>query len=324
MKELEQSKMIYENIEIPAELDMIVKNAIAAAEEKRKQKKSDSEERITLQEEKRNKNNKRKIHTFICHTMTTAAAIIIAFGIGLNSSESFAMEMEHHPILGPLARVLTVRSYHGFDEEKGIQKDIEVPQIELGELKQAAGGAVGSANIDIQKIVDTHLLQAEKDFISYQNEFFENGGTKEEWAERSIDLDVDYEITFQDENRLSLVLYYYEASVYAYEKAYYYNIDLKKNEKLTLKDILGDQYAEIADEQIVSQMKERMSQDENAYYWGIEGEEEEGIEGFQGVDENTTFYLNLEGNPIITFPEYEVAPGYMGIQEFEITIKGQK
>ena len=33
MKELEQSKMIYENIEIPAELDMIVKNAIAEAEE---------------------------------------------------------------------------------------------------------------------------------------------------------------------------------------------------------------------------------------------------------------------------------------------------
>ena len=56
MKELEQSKMIYENIEIPAELDMVVKNAIAAAEEKRKREKSASGEMVNLQEEKRNKN----------------------------------------------------------------------------------------------------------------------------------------------------------------------------------------------------------------------------------------------------------------------------
>lgn len=321
MKELEQSKMIYENIEIPAELDMVVKNAIAAAEEKRKREKSASGEMVNLQEEKRNKNNRKKIYTFVRYTMTTAAAIVIAFGIGLNSSESFAMEMESHPFLGPIAKVLTIRSYHGFDEAKGIEKDIEVPQIELGELGQAAGGAVESINVDIQRIVDNHLLQAEKDFATYQKDFLENGGSEEELAQRTMDLDVEYEVTYQDENKLSLVLYYYEASTSAYEKAYYYNVNLKDNQEISLQDLLGEGYASLVNEQIITQMKARMEADESVYYWGVYGKEEEGIEGFTGVDENTTFYLNAKGNPVITFPEYEVAPGYMGIQEFEITIK---
>ena len=173
MKEFEKSKEIYEQIEIPKELNDVVKNAIAAAEEKRKQTEvvSFEKEKTVVKEKK-----KTKITTIIRYTMTTAAAMFLALCIGLNSSEAFAMEMASHPVWGALARVLTVRSYHGFDKEKGIQKDIEVPQIELGELGQAAGGSVGEVNIDIQRIVDTHLIQAERDFKEYKEVFLENGG----------------------------------------------------------------------------------------------------------------------------------------------------
>ncbi len=31
------------------------------------------------------------------------------------------------------------------------------------------------------------------------------------------------------------------------------------------------------------------------------------------------FYLNEKGNVVVVYPKYEIAPGYMGIQEFEIT-----
>ena len=40
--------------------------------------------------------------------------------------------------------------------------------------------------------------------------------------------------------------------------------------------------------------------------------------GFDGVDEETKFYLNEQGNPVVCFAKYEVGPGYMGVQEFEI------
>lgn len=40
--------------------------------------------------------------------------------------------------------------------------------------------------------------------------------------------------------------------------------------------------------------------------------------GFTTVDENTKFYLNEKGKPVICFAKYEIAPGFMGDQEFVI------
>lgn len=316
MKDFEKSKEIYDKIEIPKELEDIVKNAIAASEEKRKQA-----EVVSLSGIKNKEKKKIKITTIVRYGMTTAAAMFLALCIGLNSSEALAMEMGSHPVWGALARVLTIRSYHGFDEEKGIQKDIEVPQIEVGEPGQVAEGSIGQANIDIQRIVDTHLVQAEADFEEYKKIFLENGGSEEEWAGRTMDLDVSYEIKHQDETTLSLVLHYSEVSAFAYEKAYYYNINLENNKELTLEDLLGSDYVSIANEQILAQMKQRMEEDENLYYWGVLAEEENDIEGFTTVDNETDFYINSQGNPVVTFEEYLVAPGYMGIQEFEIVKK---
>lgn len=39
---------------------------------------------------------------------------------------------------------------------------------------------------------------------------------------------------------------------------------------------------------------------------------------FQNVDENTGFYLNEEGKTVVCFGKYEIAPGFMGAQEFVI------
>ena len=316
MKDIEKSKMIYDNIEIPKELNLVVQKAIAEAEEKRQKQTviSFGEEKAETQEKRKTKKGLRKAFHY---SMTTAAAMFLALVVGLNSNEAFAMEMAAHPVWGGLARVLTVRSYHGFDQVKGIQKDIEVPQIELGDLGQAAGGAVGQANVDIQRIVDSHLVQAERDFEEYKKSFLENGGSEEEWDGRTMDLDVSYDIKYQQEGILSLVLSYSEASASAYEKAYYYNINLANNEQLTLEDFLGENYVTIANGQIKAAMKERMAE-EGAYYWGMGEEDDSEMEGFTTVDKNTRFYVNQAGNPVVTFEEYQVAPGYMGIQEFEI------
>ena len=41
--------------------------------------------------------------------------------------------------------------------------------------------------------------------------------------------------------------------------------------------------------------------------------------GFQGIKPDQSFFINDRGNPVIVFEKYEIAPGSMGIQEFEIT-----
>ena len=103
----------------------------------------------------------------------------------------------------------------------------------------------------------------------------------------------------------------------AMEVRYYCKIDEAQDRERTLEDLLGEDYVNIANESIRRQMNERAAADENLVYWGVT-ETESSIDGFVTVDENTDFYINEKGNPIVCFAEYEVGPGFMGIQEFEI------
>ena len=68
-------------------------------------------------------------------------------------------------------------------------------------------------------------------------------------------------------------------------------------------------------EDIKKQMREKMAEDENLYYW-VDDEITE--LNFQKIKEDQNFYLNEDGQIVICFDEYEVAPGYMGLVQFTI------
>ena len=63
-------------------------------------------------------------------------------------------------------------------------------------------------------------------------------------------------------------------------------------------------------ESILYQIEERKENGE--VFWTPE----EG--GFAGISEQTQFYINEMGNPVIVFDKYEIAPGADGQIEFEI------
>ena len=81
---------------------------------------------------------------------------------------------------------------------------------------------------------------------------------------------------------------------------------MKKGTLATLADVLGENYKQIADDAIRSQMEERKA--DGAVYF----------DDFEGINEDTPFYINESGNPEIVFEAYEIAPGSEGQQEFEI------
>ena len=65
-------------------------------------------------------------------------------------------------------------------------------------------------------------------------------------------------------------------------------------------------------------MIKRHEADDMMFYW-VEGVEEEGlVDLFEKISKEQSFYINSEGKLVISFDKYEVAPGYMGIQEFVI------
>lgn len=128
-----------------------------------------------------------------------------------------------------------------------------------------------------------------------------------------------FETKYQQNDILSFVITTTESQASTSVKKYYYNIDLKTGQSLTLQGLLGNDYEKIVNASIHNQIKQRMSTDENQIFFGFsEDDKEMGIEGFTGITNNQSFFINEKGNVVITFPQFEIAPGYMGIPEFEI------
>ena len=308
----EDGKNIYDSIDIPDRLSETVKQAIASQSRQER-----------LERYRREKKKAAKVR-FFRYTAAAAAALMACMTVGVNSSEAFAREMGELPVIGALARVLTVRSWHGTDGDYEI--DLEVPRIEAEAAQEAQTQPVQDftekINEEIEKIVDAYMEEARAEFQEYKKAFFETGGTQEEWNDRKMDITVDYTVKYQKDNLLSLELVTAKGWVAASQERHYYNLDLDREQALTLEDILGEDYVRICNESIDAQIREQVRTDEMKSYFGYgpdgEQDDEMGIEGFTTVSKDTKFYLNEEGNPVIVFDEYEIAPGYMGMPEFEI------
>lgn len=76
---------------------------------------------------------------------------------------------------------------------------------------------------------------------------------------------------------------------------------------------MGEDYKKIVDEEVNKQIRERMEKnEENIYFTAEEG-------GFYGIEnEYQDFYIDENKKATVVFQKYEIAPGYMGIQNFEI------
>lgn len=291
MKRMEKAKQKYEEIFIPDELS----------------------ERVMLEVEKAGKGYNRKstkirrdlfMKKGAAAVMAAAAAAIILFTIGVNTNEAFAKEVSDIPVLGSMARILTFRSYETQTEDLKISVDI--PSIEL--ISEELNGLEKDVNEEIYEFCTQYADEAVKKAEEYRKAFLDTGGTEEEWAEHNITIKVWYEVKSQTEEYLSLVIMGADNWSSANSEARYYNFDMKAGKWITLKDILGDDSMQSAEQDIRNQIKQR--------------EEETGMDYFddewKGLDENTKFYMNNIGNPVIVFERYEIAPGAVGQQEFEI------
>ena len=322
MREPENGKRTFEQIEIPEELKETVERAVHSVDKK----KSAARYR------------QRRLVRAARNIGVAAAAVLLCMTVGVNTNEVLAKELGQLPVIGSLVRVLTITSYHEEDGDHDIT--VNVPEIEVEETGTAGTGEVPqteeasgmsdadieeAVNAQIQKIVDDHVAQAKEKFAEYKDAFFATGGTEEEWGGRTMDINVDYEVKYQEGSVVSLVLSTFEGWVAAQELRYYYNIDVAQNRELTLKDLLGEDYVNIANESIRRQMNERAAADENLVYWGVTVTQCS-TDGSVTGDDNSDFYINEKGNPVVCFGEYEVGPGFMGIQEFEIekNVAGQE
>lgn len=295
MGKLDEMKERYDQTDIPEELNVRIRQEIEMSRNK--------------QAEKRGKGRSRRIKVIIRSMEAVAATACILFTAALNTSSVFAKEAGQLPVIGGLARVLTFRSYE--TEKDDIAVSVEIPTIEM--IAEDTGIAVDEINQEILARCEQYADEALRRAEEYRTAFLETGGTQEEWAQHDIKITVDYEIKQQNGDYLSFVVRGTENWTTAYSESNYYNLDLRTGKMVTLKDMLGADYVEVANESIRKQIAERQKAGE-VFFTAEEG-------GFAGISENAKFYINQNNRPVIVFEKYEIAPGSSGEIEFEITLE---
>ena len=294
MNVLERAKQRYNEIPIPDELSGRIQLEVRLAKER--QAEAEKREKVKLP--------KRPIpFRRLQKSAAAAAAVLLIFAGALNTNMAFAKSAEELPVIGVLARVLTFRSYE--EKTDDLEISVEIPSIDM--IAEDLKGAEQPVNEEILRLCEQYAAEAEKRAIEYRDAFFATGGTEEEWKAHNIQIRVWYEVKAQSDKYLSLAVMGTENWTNAYSRTKYYNIDLQSGSLVSLSDILGENYKQKADQEISRQIRER--QKAGGVYF----------DGFEGISEDTQFYLNESGEPVIVFEPYEIAPGSEGRQEFVIS-----
>ena len=258
--------------------------------------------------------------------MAAAAGFALAFVILPNTSGTVAYAMSKIPVLGGLVEVVTFRDYQ-YEDDRNVA-DVKVPELEMA-LQEDETEQFVTKDLAGEALMEEESLQAKEDALEKSMDeinleiqaitepFVEEFKANLENEQGYQDLIIKSEVVNTTDEYFTLKLICYTAGASGAEWNYYYTIDLATGERMQLKHIFADgaDYITPISENIISQMREKMAEDEMNMYW-LDDEIEE--LNFKSIKEDQAFYMNESGNVVISFNEGDVAPMYMGVVEFVI------
>ena len=266
----------YENIEIPDELEFLVRTTIKEQEKKMKRK------------------------NIINKSVIAAAVAGVVFVGSINLSSEISYALSEVPVLGSIVRVLTFKTFELKDNNFDAQ--LTTPAIEGLDSKLEA------------MLNEKYLDENQKLYDDFMKEIDEL--KKADMEEAHMGIASGYEVKTDTDKLLVIGRYVVNTAGSSSTTIKYDTIDKQNKILITLPSLFKDEaYIEIISENIKTQMKEQMK-DENNVYW-LE-DEMMGDENFSKIDKNQSFYITKDNQLVIAFDKYEVAPGYMGNPEFII------
>lgn len=273
-RRLAELKKKYEETPIPEELDAVVMNAVRS----------------------------RKLRALrIRRLVAAAAAVILGFGLSVNISPAFAQAVYDLPVIGGLARVITLRQYR-FETEK-YRADIVVPGIESSQAAELAD------RLNAKYLAEGRELYAK--FMAEMEEMKQAG-------DGHLSVSSGYIVKTDNEQILSVGRWVVTAMGSASNEIKYDTIDKQNQLLITLPMLFkDDDYIEIISENIKAQMREQMAAGEGMIYWLPETVDDL-TWAFDAIAPDQAFYITDDGKLVISFDEAVVAPAYMGIVEFTI------
>lgn len=279
VRSMDELKREYASIPIPAELDQVVQSALQAGRA----------------------GSRTRSRTRARWAWATGAAAALVFVAGLNTSPAFARSMSDVPVIGSLVNVLTIREYKA--ENGNFQADIQVPEI----------GNLGDSSL--QNSLNRKYL--DEGNALYDKFMAEMEALKAVSGDGHFRVDSGVVIKTETDQLLSVGRYVEETAASSATSMKYDTVDKKNHILLTLPSLFKDDgYIEAISENIRTQMKRQMAEDPNKMYWAEPSEDMP--DAFDKIEKDQNFYINSSNQLVISFDEYEVAPGYMGVVEFTI------
>ena len=281
MSKLNDAKDAYDSIVIPDELENTVHRAVRCGRRRADQPR----------------------HLIWRYAVCVAASICVVFIVSLNALPVFAQEMYDIPVLGGVARIFTLGRFENADEASYVR-------VEIPALSDTGNDALEQRiNYEVALKIDEVVSEAKKRARDYYDAYIATGGEKDDF--QPIEIVVEYEVKCNNGEWVSFVVTEYETHASFYSESYYYNIDLDTGVELSLANLLGENYIEKANQAVREGIAAREDADPDAQFFHDEL-------AFQTIAPDQNFYINEAGHPVVVFNKYDIAPGYMGSQEFEI------
>ena len=274
--------------------------------------------------------------------VAAAAALLVLLP---NTGVEMAYAMGNIPVIGKLFQAVTFRDYQ-YESER-FNANVEVPQIvveDMGEPGQDTGdgqnmepgqdieegqnmepgqkeegpeqGAKGETSVSEQ--LQETIEQVNFDIDEVTNQLIEEFKISAEAGESYGGLEIHHETVMNNDRYFTLKLSIFQSAGSGSESYKFYTIDKRSGRQIQIGDLFQENsgYAEVLDEDIRNQMRAAMAEDEMNSYW-VDNTDMPEI-NWTGIKEDQNFYLDEKGNIVVVFDEYEVAPGYMGAQEFTV------
>lgn len=217
----------YENIEIPDELEFLVRTTIKEQEKKMKRK------------------------NIINKSVIAAAVAGVVFVGSINLSSEISYALSEVPVLGSIVRVLTFKTFELKDNN--FDAELKTPAIEGLDSKLEA------------MLNEKYLDENQKLYDDFMKEIDEL--KKADMEEAHMGIASGYEVKTDTDKLLVIGRYVVNTAGSSSTTIKYDTIDKQNKILITLPSLFKDEaYIDIISENIKAQMKEQMK-DENKVYW---------------------------------------------------------
>ena len=226
-----------------------------------------------------------------------AASFVLLLTLTVNVNQDFAMTLSEIPVIGQIVKVLSFK----FDilETENVHANIEAPVI------------TGLENETLQAALNQKYYDENK--ALYEN--FKKEMTAIEEAGGHLGIDSGFEIKTDTDRILSIGRYYVNTVGSSSTTFTYDTVDKIEGIMVTLPSLFIDvSYIERISTFLIAHMQADMIANPDNVYWVTE----EDFDSFKTISAEQNFYLTENGKLVISFDKYTVAPGYMGVLEFEI------